>query len=210
LRRPSWRDTRLVLGLLLVLASVALGASVVAAADRTTAVLVAGSALGPGHRLVEGDLQVARVRLTGPVASYLTPQTRLPAGTVVLRGLGAGELVPLSAVGPAATLDRRPVALPLTAPLPDGVRPGGQVDLWSSARDPAAGAAAAYRPPVRLVVAAQVVAVTLPSGGLAADQQSSVQVLVSETELPKVLDALANEARVAVVPVPGSAPPGVG
>jgi SAF domain len=207
LRRPSWRDTRLLVGVLLVLASVALGTMVVATADETTPVLAAATGLGPGHRLVDGDLRVVRARLSGPVADYLKADAALPDGAVVLRPLGAGELVPASAVGPPAALTRRPVAITVTTPLPDGVRPGAQVDLWASARDPAATAGAAYRAPVRLAVGAQVSAVTVPEGGLTTGSGSAVQVLVAQSELATVLDALANEARLAVVPIPGSAPP---
>ena len=56
LQKPAWRDSRLVVGLLLVLASVLLGSYVVAHADDRTAMYAAAAPLVPGHKLTEGDL----------------------------------------------------------------------------------------------------------------------------------------------------------
>ena len=46
--------------------------------------------------------------------------------------------------------------------------------------------------------------------GSTASSQVTVQVLLGPEELTGVLDAQANEARVALVPLPGSAPGGSG
>ncbi len=212
LRPPSWRDARLIVGLVLVLASVALGARVVAAADDTVPVWAAGGTLPAGRTLADGDLRAVRVRLGAGAAPYLAVGDPLPPGAVLLRAVGAGELVPASAVGPPQAWTRRPVAIPLTGPVPDGLRVGARVDVWSSAREPggpgSGGPQAAYRPPVRLAEGAEVFSVTVPGSGLAAATGSSVQVLLPEQELRTALDALANGARIAVVPAPGSAPQG--
>jgi hypothetical protein len=99
LRRPSWRDSRLVVGVLLVLAAVAVGARVVATADDTVDVYAAAVALPEGARLDAGALRVARVRLEPGTAAYLDAARPPPEGAVVLRTIGAGELVPVQAVG---------------------------------------------------------------------------------------------------------------
>jgi hypothetical protein len=78
------------------------------------------------------------------------------------------------------------------------------VDVWSSARDTSAPGTASFRPPVRLARAAEVFSVTLPGTGLGSAQGSAVQVLLPEQELRGTLDALANGARIALVPAPGS------
>lgn len=206
LRRPSWRDSRLLVGLLLVLGSVALGARVVAAADQTSPVYVAAVTLPAGHPVTPADLRVARVRLGDGLARYLSPGPTLPVELVLVRTVGAGELVPRSALGSPAELARRPVAIPLDGPFPAGLRAGALVDIWSSKRQGAAGLPA-YRAPQRLASAAEVFAVTGEGSGLDAGR-AAVQVLLDPGQLPDVLEALANEARVAIVPVPGTAPPG--
>jgi hypothetical protein len=203
LQRPSWRDTRLIVGLLLVLASVVLGARVVAAADDTVPVYAAATTLVTGRTLSTGDLTVVRVRLGPGSAAYWGVQSPIPDGATLLRSLGPGELVPVSAVGAAGSLQLRPLTIPLDGSPPAGLRPGSRIDVWSSARDPAAGATA-YQAPVRLAEAVEVSAVSITDGGLALTQGGSAQVLLGRSELPAVLDALANGARLVLVPVPGS------
>lgn len=203
LRRPSWRDTRLVVGILLVLASVAVGARVVAAADETVPVWAAGTALPEGSTLDAAALRVVRVRLAAGTAAYLDGTRPPPAGAVLLRTVGVGELVPVGAVGAADALTRRPVTLPLDDGVPAGVVVGGRLDVWASARDGDADAGARYAAPEQLAGGAEVFAVTADEGSLGAVQRPSVQVLLDPDELRAVLDAFANEARVAVVPVPG-------
>lgn len=207
LRRPSWRDKRLVVGLLLVLAAVGLGAQVVARADRTVPVFAAGATLPVGAELRPDGLNVVRVRLDGAQQHYLSAERPLPQGQVLLRSVGAGELVPASAVGPADRLARRPLGIPVDGVLPDGLAPGGLVDVWASARDRKAGSNV-YAAPERLVASAPVFQVTVPSSGLSVSRATTVHVLLAEGDLARVLEALANGAKTVVVPVPGSVPGG--
>lgn len=209
LQRPSWRDTRLLVGVLIVLASVALGARVVAVADGTVPVYAATTTLVTGRSLDASDVTTVRVHLGSGTAAYLSARSPVPAGATVLRTLGAGELVPLSALGTSATVQVRPVTVPLEGAVPVGLRVGTRVDVWSSAKDSADGATA-YQAPQRLVEAAEVSAVTGDGGRLSVSRGSSVQVLLRSSELPTVLDGLANGARMVLLPVPGSVAPDVG
>jgi hypothetical protein len=208
LRRPSWRDTRLLVGLVLVLASVAIGARVVALADDTVPVYAARAALPAGTALSAENLVVARARITGTDGRYLEARDPLPPGRVLLRQVGPGELVPRSAIGSAAALTTRPVTVPIDGAPPAGLVTGALVDVWASERAPGSGAVAGveYVTPKRIARGVEVFHVAAAGSSLAATSESSVEVLLDEDELPLVLDALANDARTAVVPVPGSAP----
>jgi hypothetical protein len=209
LRRPSWRDSRLLIGLVLVLASVALGARAIAVAEGASPVYAATTTLPAGHQLVAADLRVVQVRLGGDAAPYLNPAATLDPGAVVLRTVGVGELVPLSAVGAAAALDRRPVAIPVAAPVPGDITVGAAVDVWSAPR--LTGAAAnTFGSAATVVTGAEVYSVTTDSGSLGVTRTASVQVLVTQAQLPLVLNALANNAKVTLVPRPGSAPGAAG
>jgi hypothetical protein len=191
----------LLAGLLIVLLSVLAGARVVALADRTVPVYAAAGALPSGHVLSRPDVRVARVHLESGTASYLSARRSLPAGLVLVRPVGAGELVPLAALGAASSMTRRPVSIPLPAPAPVGLQAGSPVDLWSSAKESGDGATG-YRPPIRIATGAEVFAVSHAGAGLTAATGDSVQVLLEEDELRAVLDALANGAKLAVVPAP--------
>lgn len=204
LRRPSWRDPRLLVGVLLVLASLLLGSRVVAAADDTVGVYAAASTLAPGDRVAAGRLSVVQVRLDAALDRYLPVTEPLPDRGVVLRSVAAGELLPRSALGSAEQLERRPVGVPLSGPVPAGLVTGSLVDLWVSEPDPER--AGDHLEPVLLAAAAEVAEVTSGGGALGAGGSTTVQVLLAETELRPALRALAADARVALVLVPGTTP----
>lgn len=205
LRRPSWRDPRLLIGLVLLFTSVAVGARVVAAADHTAPVYAARATLPTGTPLTADALVVVRLRLTGTDAAYLDARRPPPPGQVLIRTVGAGEIVPLAAVAPADRILSRPVSIPVDSDPPAGLGPGGSVDLWASAkrRDAVGGG---YTEPERIAAAVEVSDVRRPGTGLSASRTGSVEVLLPAEALSPVLDALANQARIVVLPVPGTGP----
>src|SRR3954471_7193921 len=94
-RPPRWLDLRLVLGVLLVLGSVLLGARVVFAADATVPVWAAAGDLAAGTVLTADDLVAVDVRLDDAADAYLAT-TATPGGRTLSRAVSAGELLPRS------------------------------------------------------------------------------------------------------------------
>ena len=89
-RPPRWLDLRLVLGVLLVLGSVLLGARVVGAADATVPVWAVTGDLAAGTELHAGDLRAVDVRLGDAADAYLSTSTRAtcPVGPRSSSGCG--------------------------------------------------------------------------------------------------------------------------
>ena len=134
-RRPSWRDPRLAVGLLLVCVSVLVGARVLATSDDTVAVLAARGSLVAGQRLGSDDLTEVRLRFASEEDAdrYLAAADEIPSGAFLLRPVGPGELVPRSAV---STDSPGLVELPLAVDpgrVPASVRVGSMVDVWVTA-----------------------------------------------------------------------------
>lgn len=203
-RRPSWRDPRLGVGVLLVAGSVALGSWAVGQADRTVDVLLAPAALTPGDRLADADLRPQAIRPDGLQDTYLLADDELASDAIVTRVVGAGELVPAAAVASAGDLQLRPVGVPLGGPVPAGVAKGALVDLWLTAATGPAGTRTQDPIEPRLLVAGLVVAEIVEADSIFAGAGGSVaQVLVPQAELPDVLAALSGEEAVVVIPVPG-------
>lgn len=125
---PGWLDLRLVIGVLLVLGSVILGARVVSSADERAAVWRTTHALAAGTVLTPDDLEAARVQL-GDTKGYV-PASRLVTGTAVIRDIGAGELLAAGALAdaPPSTTVTIPVAALNTPKLERGQR----VAIWVS------------------------------------------------------------------------------
>ena len=205
LRRPTWRDPRLVLGILLVTGSVALGTWVVSDAGRTVSVYAAATTLTPGDAVGPQDLVVVDVHLGDDLDLYYPVSATPPEGLVALRTVGERELVARSAVGSATELEYRSVAIPVTDALSSKVTAGSLVDLWLVAPQPAAGAAApgTAASPVLLVGGLVVAELGERGSSLLAGGAPTIHVLAPSTALPQVLAALAGPGEVAIVPVPG-------
>lgn len=209
LRRPTWRDPRLLVGVVVVALSVALGSWAVSAAGRTDAVYAAEGVLTPGDVLTGDDLRTVEVRLGGGTDGYLLVSDGLPEDAVVLRTVEPGEFVPASALGAGEDLAVRAVAVPVASGLSDRIVAGADVDLWHVPPAPgtAAGAQPAPEPaaqPVPLVEGVTVAQVDEEAGTFVAGGPVTVHVLVAEEDLPAVLGAVAGEGSIAVVPVGGS------
>jgi hypothetical protein len=203
LRRPSWRDPRLLIGLLLLFGSLAIGSRLVAVADDSVPVFAARAEMPTGTALSSDVLEVVRLRLTGSSAAYLDARRPIPQGMVMIRPVGAGEIVPVTALASADHLLQRPVSLPLQGPAPAGLTAGGLVDVWAATkrRDALGGG---YDDPERIADMVEVFDVDAAGSGLTADHSGSVEVLLPAQTLPSVLGALANDARVTILPVLGS------
>jgi hypothetical protein len=203
-RRPSWRDPRLGVGLLLVAGSVALGSWVVADAGRGERFYAAAEALTPGETLTPATLVVVEARLGDAAAAYLRADAPPEEGAVATRVVAEGELVPASAVGSVADVGVRPVGVPVDGPLGSAVTPGSAVDLWATT-PPATGVGVPATPAEpRLVAGALVVAGVVEDDDLfSAGARTVVEVLVPDAELPAVLAAVAGDAAITLVPVAG-------
>lgn len=131
---PGWRDPRLWIGLLIVAGSVVAGSRLLAAADDTVAVWAVAADAGPGARLAEDDLVVRRVRFADAddLGAYYRADEELPDGLRLVRGVGAGELLPRAALGADGGLAdtvELPVALEAEQ-VPPSVGTGSVVDVY--------------------------------------------------------------------------------
>ncbi len=195
LTRPGWRDPRLLVGIVLIAASVAGVVSLVRANDRTVPVFVAVDDLVPGAVLDEGDVAVAHVRVD--TDAYVGALDE-PWGQVVIRAVGEGELLPTGALADAADFTSRPVALRTTRPVSEGIARGSLVDVWLTVLDDAG------TPSSNLVAQSLVVdAVARDDGSFAGTGIETVYVVVPEEQMEGFLDAIAVEGELSVVGLAG-------
>lgn len=201
-RRPTWRDPRLGIGVLLVAASVALGSWVVSAADHTVTVWAATGVLSPGQQLSAQDFHQVSVAAPEVADIYLTSESPEVEGLVVLRTVGAGELIPRTALGGPDSVEERTVTVPVNSALADVLEPASRVDLWVAAPDPEDSAMSATLAPEPLVEGVEVAAVQENTSLFAGSQQMIAQLLVPREELAGVLAARAGDSQIMIVPVP--------
>jgi hypothetical protein len=207
LRRPGWRDTRLVVGVLLVLGSVVLGSTVMRAADARSPVFTARSALVPGQRLTETDLVRVDVHLGALSDLYVAAGAALAPHQVVLRVVPAGELVPRAAVGSQAQVAVQPLTLMVTAGAASTLQVGSEVDVYADLPAAGAGTGAIASAGPELVLR-RVAVSSLPENGSALGGSTTgdhaVQVMVPTERVKDLIGQVDRGARVTLVPVAGT------
>lgn len=219
-RRRRAPDLRLVLGVLLVVGSVAGVFGIVATADRRATVYAAASALAPGERIDAGDLVQRSVALDGSDRLYVAVGGIPSGGLVVTQPVAKGELLATSAVGSTAGLRSTSLVLQLATRVSSAVIPGASIDIWAApdpdgvrpvsspvaSSDSTTGAVTENTvvdpaAPTVLVPGATVVKVLENSAGFSgANSGSSVEVLVPRTRVARLLQAIARGDALAVVP----------
>jgi hypothetical protein len=122
---------------------------------------------------------------------------------VIVRPVPAGDLVPLSAVGSPEEVELRPVSVPVPQEGSEQVRAGVLVDVWVAARVPQRGTGA-YSAPRRVAASVQVAGRSTRQGALGSSTTTAAQILLGPDLLPRVIEAVDNEARITLVPVPAT------
>lgn len=127
---PRWLDVRLVVGVALVLVSVAIGARVVSGAGRTRGVVAANRGLAAGKVLTAADLHLAQVRLPADDKGVYLASIDDAVGKQLRRDVSSGELIAAQAVATSSPRTTLTVALASGA-APD-LATGQRVEIWMS------------------------------------------------------------------------------
>lgn len=199
LKKPSWKDPRLLVGVLLVLASVVGVISLVGSADQTTEVLAAREEIAVGQKLTPDNVNRVKVRLGDAEQHYFTAESGMPEGVVAVQRIGKDQLLPRESLGSVDALDRKPVAITVQETLPEQAVAGTRVDVWVSMPDARNG----FAEPRLLLPGAEIAQVSSGSTALGSSKSTVLMVLVGDGQMPAILGAQANEAKISVVWNPG-------
>jgi hypothetical protein len=196
-RRAPWGDARFLLGILLVVASVAGVWFVVASARQTAPVYAAAHTLTPGQRVSTSDLEVVQAALGSTSSAYLAPGASdvLSDGAVATRTVRKGELVPRAAVGDAAASDLTTVVVRSTVDVPASLAAGSAVEVWAAPLEEKG----AYGEPRILVPDATVVSVSRDDSMIGGGS-ASLEIVIPRSDVADVLSAMAGKAALSVVP----------
>lgn len=195
-RRAFWGDVRFLIGIALVILSIAGVWLIVSAARQTTPVLQANRTITQGEALVSGDFQVVEVSLGGATDGYLAPQDLAP-GLIAARTVSSGELIPASATTAADDARTTTIVVESSVGIPASVSPGTVVDLWHA--PPLADGEGHDAP--RILVADVVVASVAVDEGVLAQQSTALEVVIDRADVADVLAAITDGSSLSVVPV---------
>lgn len=194
-RRSFFVDVRFLVGIVLVIASVAGVWMLVAASRQTTPMLQATTTIVVGESLDSGDFQVVEVGLGTVAEEYLAPQDLEP-GMIASRTLASGELVPTSSVTDADSARTTTIVIPSAAAIPAGVKAGTVVELWQA---PLAEDGRSFEAP-RILVADAVVSTVAEADGMLSQERTDVEVVIDRADVAAVLEAMTGGAAISLVP----------
>ncbi|WP_426996349.1 hypothetical protein [Pseudarthrobacter sp. N5] len=199
LKKPSWKDPRLLVGVLLVLASVVGVIALVGSADQTTDVYSARDGIGVGEKLTPDNVNRVKVRLGDVEDHYVTVESGLPEETVAVQRIGKDQLLPRESLGKVDALNRKPVALTIEEALPVQAVAGTRVDVWVALPDARSG----FSEPKLLLPGAEIAQLTPGSSALGSSKFTVLMILVGDGQMPALLGAQANKAKISAVWNPG-------
>jgi hypothetical protein len=205
-RAGFWRDPRLAVGVALVAVCALLGATLLGGADATVGVWAARVPLTEGQAPAAGDLVRREVRFADAADAdrYVSADAPLPAGTVLTRDVGPGELLPRATLG--STDRAAAVEVPLSVPadaVPATLRTGSVVDVWVTPDPDLAADVSGARETSSVLVLGRVRVLAVSRAGGALGPTASRQVIVGvepsqEDVLPTALAQLARGSVVLV------------
>lgn len=194
--RAFARDPRLVVGIVLVVASIIGVVSLVAAADDSIEVYAAAAPLTPGDRVFDSDLIVRSVKLNEASEYYISRGDFPVDGFVATRPIGKGELIPASSLGSHSGLSLTSVVVSPQGGLAETVASGASVDVWASAETSHGG----YGTPGVIVSGAIVVRLVEVDSIVTSSRGSALELLVPRSRVARLLEAMANGDVLSVIP----------
>ena len=203
LQRPSWRDARLLVGVVLVLLGTVLGARLIAAADDTMPMYAASTAIRPGDHLTTDNLRRVDVQLGDESARYLTATSAVPDDSYALRDIPEGELVPASAVGSRSTVrsSRSPSRSTPTRPVASRPAPWSTSGSARATSSRPRSATSTRRSPFSGSASRR--STRTPDGSAPRPSTMAVQLRVPRDKVAEVIAAVDKQSRFTLVPVPG-------
>ena len=196
--RALWADARFLIGVVLVLVSIAGVWFVVASSRQTVPVYAATRTIVPGESISPSELRVVDVALGSLEGAYESGDT-LPADAVATRTIPAGELIPAAAVGEASDVRTTTIVVPSSTAIPASIDVGTPVEVWAAPLDDQG-----VRQAPRILVADAAVAALASSDSVMATNAPSIELVVPRESVADVLAALAGEATLSVVPAQGA------
>ena len=196
-RRAPWVDVRFLLGIVLILASVAGVWFVVSVARQTAPAIAAATTLVPGDVISATDVRVVEVALGTLDEAYLSPE-ELELGAVTTRTVAAGELLPHDAVGAGEDAASTTIVLHTATDVPASVSAGSVVEVWAAPLAEGGG----YETPRILVPDATVVSVARDDAVIGT-ADVALEVVIPRADVSVALAAMADQSALSVVPAVG-------
>lgn len=196
-RPPGWRDPRLIVGILLVALSVTGVVALVQSVDERQGYWAASVDIVPGAKVSADDFHIVQASMSESSDHYWVAGSQLPSEFLVSSTILQGELLTQRQVAESDPDGRQQVGVRVSEDMPASVTIGSRVDVWvAAASDDGRG----YEEPTKMIANAEVIGTDDNTSAFAAANTTTVYLMLSQDAVPPVLDAQANDAKIALVP----------
>jgi hypothetical protein len=193
--------SRTLVGLGLVVVSLAGVGFVVNESQQTRVIAVTATEIIAGQRIAESDV-VALVVPQGDVFDAYAHPADFSDSPVTSQSLGSGQLVPKAILGFETLSDDSVITIELSIGSPDWLRAGAVTELWVAPP----GAENTFLAPFVLAPRVSILKVSRDEGFAADTLRTRVEVLVPRRHLPGAIHALANRYFLHLSPIDGPRP----
>ena len=188
-------DSRLVIGTLVIVASVSAAYFVVSSADRTSNLYVTTTTVFAGTALTENNVALVPANLASVSDSYVAEGELVP-GSIATRTIGPGEFIAHGAVGQSALVTSTRLVVDVNSGIPADTPPGTAVDVWATQVDPYGNEPSSSS----IVVPGATFVREVESTTLASETSLRAELLIPRSALRSLLAAQGDGARIVVVP----------
>lgn len=195
LRKPSWRDPRLLGGVLLVLASVAGVMLLLAQMDKTVGVYAAKHDLAYGQAISQESFKVVQVNLGEAQDHYWRSDEELPERMVATRAVNADELIAKNALDQSAPEGEQALVLSLPNENTSGLQPGDEIEVWVAQRT----GPQEYDDPQRIVERAVLAKLSDDQNAWTSSRRVQVTIWLESAQVPQVIKAQSTQSQVYLV-----------
>lgn len=197
MHKPGWKDPKLLMGLLLIVISLVAVVGVINATNKTQTYYVANRDISVGDSVEPSDLKVVEVRLGEADGLYLAASEELNQSIHAKQHIQKGELISANALQEPDEQGRRQVAIVLDSTVASSFSAGDYADIWVSHQEENG---TSYSAPIQVMQAAEISQINTEDSMIGSTGKTAVQILVTNTALAEVLDAINNESKINLVP----------
>lgn len=206
LKRPTIKDWRFILGILLVLVSMTGVQLYVQANNHKTEYYTAKTEIRMGEKITDDKLARVEANIDTASDKYFTrADTALMQGKIATQRIPAGNLISREAIGTETPSGRRLATITIDRTAAATLKTGERVDVWTSGprnqdtkrQEPAENNPSGAR---AIVANAEIASITVDEGVLGANGKATVQLWVKEEAVAALVQESNSDSKLSLIP----------
>lgn len=197
LQKPTIKDPRLIIGVLLIIFSMTAVGLVLKAGNKTETYLVAKNDISVGQKLSADDVVPVEAKMEDTQKSVYFTNLEDISGQYATAYIKAGKFLGTTDLENPSSDSRRKVTVVLESNAAAALNNGDRVDIWVARPKENSQE---FESPQTIMVGAEVSGKTSDESLIGGTGKTAVTVLVLDDALPQLLEAVNNESKINLIP----------